>query len=135
MVSSSLSITFLPLKMKAYPDVETYLADHSADVREKLVELRALIRSLVPAEATELINYGIPTFKLGGNLIHYGGFKKHVSLFPGASGVAVFAAELGDYKFSKGTIQFEIDKPLPIDLITRIVNFRIAENLAKVSKK
>lgn len=120
--------------MKAYANIDTYIADYPAEVQEKLLQMRTHIRSLVP-EATEAISYGIPTFKLGGNLVHFGGFKSHVGFFPGASGVAAFEGELKGYHTSKGTIQFLLDKPLPLELISRIVKFRVEENLAKAKKK
>ncbi len=120
--------------MKEYANIDTYIADYPAEVQEKLLQMRALIRSLVP-EATEAISYGIPTFKLGGNLVHFGGFKSHVSFFPGASGVAAFEGELKGYHTSKGTIQFPLDMPLPVELISKIVKFRVEENLAKTKKK
>lgn len=123
-----------PSTMKAYANIDSYIADYPTEVQEKLQQMRTHIRSLVP-EATEAISYGIPTFKLGGNLVHFGGFKNHVGFFPGASGVAAFEGELKGYHTSKGTIQFPLDKPLPLELISRIVKFRVEESLAKAKKK
>ena len=98
--------------------------------RDKLRELAALIRSLVPAGTREKIAYGIPTWTYRGNLVHIGGYERHVSFYPGGV-VEQFADELGGLKRSKGTIQFPLDEPLRSDLVRRIVEFRIAHQEAK----
>jgi uncharacterized protein YdhG (YjbR/CyaY superfamily) len=105
----------------------------SAETQLRLRQLRAVIKKNAPA-AQETIAYGIPTFRLNGNLVHFGGFKEHVSFFPTGSGVAAFKKQLAAYKTSKGTIQFPIDKALPVALIARIVKFRVRQNLAKAIK-
>lgn len=93
------------------------------------------IQELMP-EAQEIISYAIPTFKLKGkNVVYYAAFKKHISLFPGASGVQAFEEQLTGYITSKGTIQFPLQEPLPMELISEIVKFRISETLEKVSPK
>lgn len=97
--------------------------------RERLIELRDIVRELAP-EASEKIAYGIPTWYLNGNLVHIAAFARHVSLFPGEEGVAAFADELGGLVHSKGTIQFPLDAPLPVDLVRRIVAFRAAQQRA-----
>ena len=89
--------------------------------------MRAVIRSVVPAEATETISYGIPAFKHNGVLVWFAAFAKHCSLFPKASVIEAFQKELKGFSTSKGTIQFPIDKPLPIALIKKIVKARVAE--------
>ena len=81
--------------------------------------------------ASEKISYGIPTFHLHGNLVHFAAFANHVGLYPGASGIAAFAAELQGYRTSKGTVQLPLDAPLPLDLIARIVRHRVEENLKR----
>jgi uncharacterized protein YdhG (YjbR/CyaY superfamily) len=90
-------------------------------------------------EVEEAISYGIPTFKLYGNLVHFAGYKNHIGFYPGAAGVETFKEGLSEYKLSKGTVQFPIDKPIPFDLIIKIVDFRVKQNLsraeAKVKKK
>ena len=91
--------------------------------------LRALIRAEAP-EASERIAYGLATFWLNGNLVHFGGFKAHIGLYPGATGVAAFESELGPYVHSKGAIQFPLDQPLPMELIRRIVAMRVEQNRA-----
>jgi uncharacterized protein YdhG (YjbR/CyaY superfamily) len=95
-------------------------------VKAKLGELYKLLSSLVPKEATEVISYGIPTFKFKGkNLIHFGGAKNHVAIYPGAEPIAYFTEELKNFKTSKGTIQFKLSEKLPNKLIEEIVKFRL----------
>ncbi|HLO60748.1 MAG TPA: DUF1801 domain-containing protein [Bacteroidales bacterium] len=115
--------------------VEKYISEFPPQIQNVLNEYRNHIRQLVP-DAQETITYGIPTFKLNGrNLVHFGGFKSHTSFFPGASGIEAFKNEFSEYKVSKGTVQFPLDKPLPLDLITRIVKFRIEEEMGRMKKK
>lgn len=99
-----------------------------------LEEVRQTIKKAAP-EAQEAIAYGIPTFKFHGNLVHFGGFKTHIGFFPAPSGIEAFKKELTPYVTGKGTLQFPLDKPLPYDLITRIVQFRVKENMAKEKSK
>src|SRR5476649_2142452 len=82
--------------------------------------------------AEEAISYAIPTFKLNGNLVHFAAFKNHIGFYPTPMGVEEFRAELSAYKEGKGSVQFPLDKPMPLDLITRMVQFRVAKNLAKI---
>ncbi len=89
--------------------------------------MRRTIHSAAP-EATEAIKYGIPTFVLNGNLVHFGGFESHVSFFPTSAPMDVFKRELSNYETTKGTIHFPLDKPLPIALIRKIVLFRVAQS-------
>ena len=115
-------------KRKGAPkSVEEYLAGVAEPARSTLSKVRAAIRSAVPAEATEVISYGIPAFKYKGVLVWYAGFSKHCSLFPTASVVETFKKELEGYPTSKGTIQFPTDKPLPAALVRKIVKARVAE--------
>ncbi len=110
--------------------IDEYLAAAPAEARSALDELRALIRSAAP-DAAEKISYGIPTFYLNGNLVHFAGYKTHIGFYPGPPGIEAFAGELSAYKLSKGTVQFPLGKPLPIDLIRRIVEYRVAQNTGK----
>ena len=115
-------------KRKGAPkSVEEYLAGVAEPARSTLSKVRAAIRSAVPAEATEVISYGIPAFKYKGVLVWYAGFSEHCSLFPTASVVETFKKELEGYPTSKGTIQFPTDKPLPSALVRKIVKARVAE--------
>lgn len=116
--------------MKGFDTIDDYIKDFPEDVQQLLKTVRETIKKVAP-EASEAISYGIPTFKLNGNLVHFGGFKKHIGFFPGSEAVEVFKDELKSYETSKGTIQFSLDKPLPIALITKIVKFRVKRNLAK----
>jgi uncharacterized protein YdhG (YjbR/CyaY superfamily) len=119
--------------MKKYRDIDTYITNHSKSVQPLLRKMRATIRKAAP-KAQEAISYGIPTYRLNGNLVHFGAFKDHISFFPTSSGTAAFKKEISKYKISKGTIQFPFDKPLPLGLVTKIVRFRVRENLKKVSR-
>lgn len=108
--------------------IDEYIAQYPAEVQEKLREMRAVIQAAAP-KATEKISYGMPTFFLRGNLVHFGAFKHHIGFYPVPSGMEAFKEELSAYKTSKGAVQFPLDQPLPHDLITRIVQFRVAESL------
>jgi uncharacterized protein YdhG (YjbR/CyaY superfamily) len=115
-------------------DIDEYLSIFPADVKAKLETLRATIRKAAP-KAEEAISYMIPTFKLNGNLVHFAAFKNHIGFYPGAAGIEVFQKELKGYETSKGTIQFPLDKPLPLKLVTTIVKFRVIQNMEKVKSK
>lgn len=108
--------------------VDEYIANTPEPARSTLEHIRAVIKSVVPKETTEVISYGIPMFKYRGMVVGYAAFKKHCSLFPTGSGVERFAKELKGYRTSKGTIQFPSDKPLPDALLKKIVKQRVKEN-------
>jgi uncharacterized protein YdhG (YjbR/CyaY superfamily)/L-ascorbate metabolism protein UlaG (beta-lactamase superfamily) len=114
--------------------IDEYIAQFPAEIRERLVRLRKVIREAAPA-ATEKISYQMPTFFLNGNLVHFAAFKKHIGFFPSPSAVVAFEEALKEYPCSKGTIQFPYSKPLPYDLVTQIVKFRVAENTGKAEAK
>ncbi len=120
------------------PDIPNSIDNHIStfppETQHLLQQVRETIKAVAP-EATETISYGIPTFKLHGNLVHFAGYAHHIGFYPGASSIRVFAAELSSYKTSKGTVQFPLDKPIPYDLIRKITVFRLEENLKKVKKK
>lgn len=120
-------------KAKAVPKtIDEYLADIPEPARSTLNRIRATIRSAVPAEATEAISYGIPTFKYKGGLVAFAAFSKHCSLFPMSYAVIKdFEKELKTFHTSKGTIHFPVDKPLPAALVRKVVKARIAENERK----
>ena len=107
--------------------VEEYLAAVPEPAHSTLKKVRTTIRSVVPAETTEVISYGIPAFRYKGMLVWYAAFSDHCSLFPTASVIAKFKDELKDYRISKGTIQFPVDKPLPAALLKKMVKARLAE--------
>jgi len=80
------------------------------------------------------MNYGIPTFKLNGNLVHFAAFKNHIGFYPTPSAITAFRKELSPYKQAKGSVQSAIDEPIPLDIVKRIVEFRVKENLADKKK-
>jgi uncharacterized protein YdhG (YjbR/CyaY superfamily) len=108
-------------------NIDDYIANFPDKVQKILVKIRETIHKITPS-ATEVISYGIPTFKLNGkNLVHFGGFRDHVSFFPTSSPIPVFKKELTEYKVTKGTIQFPLEDEVPYDLIARITKFRVKE--------
>mgnify|MGYP006319066445 CR=1 FL=1 len=117
----------------AAPNVDAYIADFPPETRAKLEELRALIKKLAP-KATESISYAIPAYKLNGPLVYFAGYKGHIGFYPGGSGIKEFENELASYKTSKGTVQFPLDIKLPTALISKIVKFRLKQNLEKPKK-
>ncbi|HPG40091.1 MAG TPA: DUF1801 domain-containing protein [bacterium] len=114
--------------------IDDYISLFPTQVREILQNLRQIIRQNAP-EAVETMSYQIPTFNLNGNLVHFAAFKTHIGFYPAPSGIAAFREELADYKFAKGSVQFPIDEPLPLELIGRIVRFRVEENVQKKKKQ
>ena len=114
-------------------NVDEYLAGLPAPARSALQKMRAAIRAVVPKEATEVISYGIPAFKTKKVLIWFAGFANHCSLFPTAAVIDEFKDELKSFTVSKGTIQFPIDKPLPLALIKRIAKARVAHGEGRAS--
>jgi uncharacterized protein YdhG (YjbR/CyaY superfamily) len=112
---------------------EQYFTGFQTPLQDLLQKVRTTIQAAAP-EATEKICYGIPTFYLQGNLVHFAIQKNHLGFYPAPSGIKAFESELGSYKYSKGAIQFPLDRPVPFDLIRRIVEFRVEENLAKKAK-
>lgn len=110
-------------------NVDEYISGFPADVQNILKKVRATIRKAAP-KAEESISYQIPAYKLNGVLIYFAAFKKHVSVYPAPREAKEFKKELAGYKGGKGTVQFPLDKPIPYDLITRIVKYRAAKNAA-----
>ncbi len=114
--------------MKKFKDVEEYISDHPKEIQELLKQMRAVIKKAAP-KAEEVISYGMPGYKLNGMLVWFGAFKKHIGFFPKTSVMKVFEKELENYEGGKGTIQFPYSKALPKGLITKIVKYRVKENL------
>ncbi|HUK77206.1 MAG TPA: DUF1801 domain-containing protein [Thermoleophilia bacterium] len=120
----------MPMRSTA-TTIDDYVAEFPADTRKALQKVRALIVAAAPG-ATETISYAIPTFDLRGrHLVHFAAFTRHLGLYPTPSGIAAFSDELAPYKSGKGSLQFPLDRPLPLDLIRRIVEFRVAEVAAQ----
>lgn len=114
--------------------IDEYIKGYPKEMQKLLTQMRKTIKKAAP-KAEEAIKYGIPTFVLEGNLVHFGGAKQHIGFYPGSSPINAFKKQLKGYKTSKGTIQFPLDQPLPLDLITEIVKFRMKENLEKAALK
>ncbi len=119
---------------RGFNSIDEYIASFPEDIQNILNDIRATIRAAAP-EATEKISYQMPTFFLNGNLVHFAAFKTHVGFYPTPSGIDEFKAELSKYKGGKGSIQFPIDQPVPLDLIAKIVKYRVSENLKKAASK
>jgi uncharacterized protein YdhG (YjbR/CyaY superfamily) len=115
---------------KQFKTIDEYIRTFPEDVQIILKKMRVTIRKAAP-EAQEVISYRIPTFRLNGNLVHFAAFKNHIGFYPTSSGIEAFNDELSPYKRAKGSVQFPIDRPVPYDLVKKIVLFRVKENLRK----
>ena len=119
---------------KSINSIDEYIAQFPEDVQKKLKELRAVIKAVAP-DAVEKISYQMPAFALKGNLVYFAAFKNHIGFYPAPKGIQAFEKELSVYEGSKGAVRFPIDKSLPLELISKIVKFRVAENLEKDAEK
>jgi uncharacterized protein YdhG (YjbR/CyaY superfamily) len=114
--------------------IDEYIAEFPPEVAARLEEIRALIHEVAP-EAVETISYAIPTFDLGKrHLVHFAGYEHHIGFYPTPVGAEAFAEEFKAYKTGKGSVQFPLDQPLPVDLIRRIVEFRLASESGRATK-
>ena len=109
---------------KSYKNIDEYINLYPSDVREILEQLRNEIKSVAP-EAIEVISYNMPAFKMNEVLVYFAAYKKHIGFYPTPDAITEFKDELAPYKSSKGAVQFPLDKPLPLDLIRRMVKYRI----------
>jgi uncharacterized protein YdhG (YjbR/CyaY superfamily) len=116
--------------MKKAANIDEYISGFPGDVQEKLNTIRQIIKEEAPG-ARESISYGMPAFKLNGNVIYFAGFKSHIGLYPAPSAVVSFRKELAPYQTSTGTIKFPLDKLIPYELIKKIVKFRMSETFDK----
>ena len=114
--------------------IDEYIAQFSVEIQEMLTLFRKIIKESAP-EAEEKISWQMPTFVLHGNLVHFAAHKNHIGFYPGVSGIEAFKSELAAYKNSKGAIQIPFGKPLPCELIRKIVTFRVAENIQQAEEK
>jgi len=114
--------------------IDEYISGFPTDVQVILEKIRETIRRAAPT-AQETINYAIPTFTLQGNLVHFAAFKKHIGFYPTPTGIEQFKNELSAYEMAKGSVQFPVDRPIPYDLISEIVKFRVQENLLRAEAK
>ena len=119
-----------------FKTIDEYLATFPKNIREIMGDMRRTIKQAAP-QAEELISYNMPAFKLNGMLVYYAAYKKHIGFYPRVSAIETFKKELSVYKGAKGSVQFPIDRPLPLALITKMVKFRVKENVqrAKANKK
>ncbi|HEY0899582.1 MAG TPA: DUF1801 domain-containing protein [Sphingobacteriaceae bacterium] len=122
------------MELKSATSIDEYIAGFPTEVQQLLEQVRSTIRAAAP-QAEETISYAIPTFTLEGNLVHFAAFKHHIGFYPVPSGMEAFKDELAAYKSGKGSAQFPINQALPLDLITRIVKYRVQENLEKAARK
>jgi uncharacterized protein YdhG (YjbR/CyaY superfamily) len=121
-------------KQAAPRNIDEYVAGFSIDVQQILEKIRRTIRKAAPG-AEEAIKYQIPTFTLNGNLVHFAAYKNHIGFYPSPTGIEKFKNELSVYGSGKGTLKFPLDKPIPFDLIAKIVKFRVKESLARSKPK
>lgn len=120
--------------MLTYSTIDQYIASFPKETQELLFQMRKAIQNAAP-EATESIKYGMPTFELKGNLVHFSSNKNHIGFYPSPSGLLAFEKEVSNYKNSKGAVQFPYTKPLPLELVAKITQFRVTENLEKALAK
>ncbi|PZX03140.1 uncharacterized protein YdhG (YjbR/CyaY superfamily) [Psychrobacillus insolitus] len=118
----------------SFQSIDEYISTFPPEVQEILQTLRQVIKESAP-DAIEKISYQMPTFALHGNLVHFAAFKNHIGFYPGASGIASFQHKLSAYKHAKGSVQFPIGKPIPSELISEIVTFRVTENIKQAEEK
>ncbi|MBK8419424.1 DUF1801 domain-containing protein [Candidatus Villigracilis saccharophilus] len=121
-------------KKSGFTTIDEYIAAFPQDIQKILKEIRTTIKAAAP-KAEEKISYQMPTFFLNGNLVHFAAFKEHIGFYPTPSGIEAFQKELSIYKGAKGSVQFPLDEPMPLKLISRIVKFRAAENLKQAKVK
>jgi len=119
---------------KTPASIDEYIANFPADIQEKLVKMRTTIRKAAP-DAEEKISYQMPTFFLKGNLVHFAALKNHIGFYPTPSAIIAYAKELKRYISTKGAVQFPLNEPLPLNLVAKMVTFRVKENLQKAELK
>ena len=121
-------------KQTAPKNIDEYIAAFPHDVQEVLKKIRMAIRKAAP-DAEETIKYQMPTFTLNGNLVHFAAFKKHIGFYPVPTGIEKFKKELSVYEGGKGSVRFPLDKPIPFGLISKMVKFRVKENVARAKAR
>jgi uncharacterized protein YdhG (YjbR/CyaY superfamily) len=115
-------------------NIDEYINGYPKEIQQFLKQVRTTVIKAAP-KAEETISYGMPAFKLNGMLVWFAAHSKHIGFYPGASGIKAFEEELSIYKGAKGSVQFPFDKPMPLELISKIVKFKVAENLHRVKTK
>lgn len=119
---------------RPFTTIDEYIAACPEEIQARLQELRAAIRAAAP-DAEERISYGMPAYYLNGNLVYFAAFKNHIGFYPTSSGIAAFQKEIAGYASSKGAVQFPLQRPLPLELVSQIVRYRVTENLKKAEAK
>ena len=120
----------MALSRTQFKTVDEYIATFPKNVQDILEKLRGVIKKSAPL-AEETISYGMPAFKLNGILVYFAAYENHIGFYPTSSGIVAFKKELSAFKHAKGSVQFPIDRPLPFDIVRKIVQYRVKENLAK----
>jgi uncharacterized protein YdhG (YjbR/CyaY superfamily) len=120
--------------MQTAKSIDEYIEGFPPDVQKILERVRKTIKKAAPG-AEEAMKYGIPTFVLNGNLVHFGGYKEHIGFYPDPRGIDELKKELAPYQAGKGTLKFPLDRPIPFDLITKVVKLRVEQNLEKAKAK
>jgi len=130
------TIQYKSMETKTDPpkDVDEYISRFPREVQRILEEVRATIKKAAPG-AEEVISYQMPAFKFHGVLVYFAGYKKHIGFYPTSSGIEAFRKELSIYKGAKGSVQFPINSPLPLNVISKIVKYRVRENLERANAK
>jgi uncharacterized protein YdhG (YjbR/CyaY superfamily) len=118
----------------AVNNIDEYIATFPQHIQKLLIQMRITIAKAAP-EAEEAIKYAIPTFILNGNLVHFAAFKNHIGFYPAPAGIEAFKKEVAPYEAGKGSLQFPLDKPLPLSLVTKIVKYRVKQNMEKSRRK
>jgi uncharacterized protein YdhG (YjbR/CyaY superfamily) len=122
------------MQMKQHAGIDEYISTFPESTQQLLQQMRIAISKAAP-KAEEAISYAMPTFKLHGNLVHFAGYKYHIGFYPGAGGIAAFKDDINKYKNAKGSVQFSLDKPLPLALVTKITKYRVKQNMEKAALK
>ncbi len=117
-----------------FKNIDDYIASFPNNVQHTLRALRSSIKEAAP-DAEETISYGMPAFRLNGILVYFAAHKNHIGFYPTSSGIRAFKDKLSTYKQSKGTVQFPLNRPIPLDTVKEIVRFRVRENLTKGAKR
>ncbi|WHY17211.1 DUF1801 domain-containing protein [Paenibacillus sp. G2S3] len=117
-----------------YESIDDYISKFPPEIQEILSTIRKVIKEAAP-DAKEKISYQMPTFALHGNLVHFAAFKNHIGFYPTPNGIDAFKEELSVYKGAKGSIQFPLHQQMPYELISKIVKYRVAENIKKAEDK
>ena len=122
------------MKTSVVNNVDEYIDGFPAETQKLLEQLRSTIIEAAP-KAEEVISYSMPAYKYEGMLVYFAGYKNHIGFYPGAAVVESFKKEISGYKWAKGSVQFPIDEPIPVKLVTKIVKFRVKQNKEKAAAK